>query len=80
MKKLWRWLKAVNAAAKKRAELILAARQCLADMDGHWREVNTSNDDVAVLLLKIGLVHLQAVYQGQMAAQNVIRAAKRHLN
>lgn len=39
-----------------------------------------SNDDLALLLLQIGLAHIEAVYQGQMAAQNVIRGQRAHLN
>jgi hypothetical protein len=80
MKKLIQWLKAVNQNAKTRAELILKARKHLGNMDEPWRAVNTSNDDVAVLLMRIGYAHIEAVYQGQMAAERLITRAQARVN
>jgi hypothetical protein len=80
---LFRWLRRANAAARKRAEIVLAARGILDDMDQTWRpeaDMPRDSDGVALLLMRIGLVHLQAVYQGQMAAQNLLRAGKARLN
>jgi len=80
---LFQWLKRANAAAKKRAEIVLAARGILDDMDQTWRteaDMPRDSDGVALLLMRIGLIHLQAVYQGQMAAQNLLRAGKARLN
>jgi len=78
---LFRWLKRANQAAKKRAEIILAAQGLLADMDPNWRpEAGKVEDDLALILMRLGLIHLQAVYQGQMAAQNLLRAGKARLN
>ena len=81
MLKLLQWLKSVNQNAKLRAELILKAKERLACMDAHWRqEAGRSNDAVAALLMRIGLAHIEAVYQGQMAAQNFIRSRQASLN
>lgn len=79
MNKLIRWLKAVNQNAKLRGQLILAARDRLAGMDPHWT-ANQSNDDVAVLLMRVGLVSIEAVYQGRMAAQVVITREQARVN
>lgn len=81
MKKLVQWLKKVNQAAKMRAELMLKAKERMAFMDAPWRqEAGKSSDDIALLLMKIGLAHIEAVYQGQMETQNFIRSRKAHLN
>ena len=80
MKKVIQWLKAVNKNATLRGKIIQTARERLADMDEFWRNLNTSNDDVAVLLMRIGLANIEASYQAQMGAQNVIRAGKARLN
>jgi hypothetical protein len=78
--KLIQWLKSMNQNANARAKMIMAARDILACMDTHWQEAGKSNDAVATLLIKIGLFNIQAIYQGQLAAQNVIRSRKAHLN
>lgn len=81
MKKLIRWLKAVNQSAKRRAEIILEAKGLLADMDPHWRpKAGKADDDLTVVLMRLGLIHLYAAYQGQMTAQNVIRSRQAPLN
>jgi hypothetical protein len=50
-------------------------------MDEHWRrEGDRSSDAVALLLMRIGLAHVEAVYQGQMMAQHEIRRGQAHLN
>lgn len=70
MKKLWRWLKAAHKNAKARAELILTAKERLGCMSEAWRqEGEQSSDAVALLLMRIGLAHVEAVYQAQMMAQ-----------
>ena len=80
MKKLIRWFKRANRDARARAELILAARETMSNMDEPWRALNTSNDAVALLLMRLGLAHVQAVYFGQLAAQDLIRGRKAQLN
>ena len=80
MKKLIQWFKAAHRNAKTRAKLILAARETMNNMDETWRAAAASNDEVALLLLRLGLAHIQAVYAGQLAAQNQIRGRKARLN
>ena len=80
MKKLIQWFREANQNARARAKLILAARETLDNMDEPWRAVNTSNDAVALLLMRLGLAHIQAEYHGQLAAQNLIRGRKANLN
>lgn len=80
MKKLIQWFREANQNARARAKLILAARETLDNMDEPWRAVNTSNDAVALLLMRLGLAHVQAVYFGQLAAQDLIRGRKAQLN
>jgi hypothetical protein len=80
MKKLWQWLKAANENAKKRAEFVLAAKSLLANMDPNYCPEAGTSDGVALLLMRLGLVHLQAVYLGQMQSQNLIRAKNARLN
>lgn len=81
MKKLILWFRRVQQMARRRAEIILAAKGLIADMDPNWRpEADKVDDDLALILMRLGLIHLQAVYQGQMAAQNVIRGKQAHLN
>jgi len=81
MKKLIRWLKAANENAKARAQLILTAKERMGLMDEHWRrEGDQSSDAVALLLMRIGLAHIEAVYQEQMMAQHEIRRGQAHLN
>ena len=80
MKKIIQWLKSVNQNAKTRVQLILAAKECMSNMDEHWQAANKSNDEVAVLMMRIGLAHIEAVYQGQMMAQHEIRRGQTHLN
>lgn len=81
MKKFIRWLKAANENAKARRKLVLAARELLADMDPNWRpEAGKSGDEVAFLLMSIGWVHLQALYQEKVAAQNILRSSQATLN
>jgi hypothetical protein len=81
MKRLIAWLKAVNQAAKQRAEIILAAKGLLGDMDQMSRVAGEKPDcDIALLLMRIGLVHIQAVYQNQMEMQNIIRSRQAPLN
>jgi nitrate reductase beta subunit len=69
VKKLIQWLKAANQNAKLRAQLILTAQERMACMDEYWRREAVSNDAVALLLMRIGLAHVEAVYQGQMMAR-----------
>lgn len=81
MKKLIRWLKAANENANARAKLILTAKERMGLMDEHWRrEGAKSCDAVALLLMRIGLAHVEAVYQGQMMAQHEIRRGQAYLN
>jgi hypothetical protein len=81
MKRLWQWLKAANENAKARAKVILAAKERMGCMDEVWRgEGEQSSDAVALLLMRIGLAHIEAVYQGQMMAQHEIRRGQAHLN
>ena len=74
MRKLWRWLKAANVEARKRAEIVRAARGILEDLGEKPAE------GVALLLMRLGLAHLHAVYQVQMAVQNRRRAGKAQMN
>jgi hypothetical protein len=70
MKKLWQWLKAANENAQARAKLILTAKERMGCMDEVWRgEEEQSSDAVGLLLMRIGLAHIEAVYQGQMMAR-----------
>jgi hypothetical protein len=80
MKKLIQWFRQVNQDAKARAKLILEARETMSNMDAPWRAANTSNDAVALLLMRLGLAHVKAVYFGQLEAQNLIRGRKARLN
>jgi hypothetical protein len=79
MMKLIRWLQAAHQNAKIRGEIILTARNLLNDVEG-WQPTNISNDAIAVLLMRTGLFHIQAAYQGHLAAQNMIRSKKAPLN
>lgn len=81
VEKLIMWFKRANQMARRRAEIILEAKRLIADMDPKWRpEADKVDDDLALILMRLGLIHLQAAYQGQMAAQNVIRGKQAHLN
>jgi hypothetical protein len=73
MQKLIRWLRRANEMAKRRAEIILAARNLLAGIDPKWRpQTGNSGDDVTLMLMRIGLAHLEALYQGQKVAEAMI--------
>jgi hypothetical protein len=81
MMKLLRWLRRANDMAKRRAEIILAARDRLAGIDPAWRpQTGNSGDDVALMLMRIGLAHLEALYQGQRAAKAMISRSEASRN
>lgn len=81
MKKFIKWLKGTNENAKARAKLVLHAKERMACMDELWRqEADKSCDAVALLLMRIGVAHIEALYQGKMMEQNVIRGKQAYLN
>jgi len=62
VKKFIKWLKGTNENAKARAKLVLHAKERMACMDELWRqEADKSCDAVALLLMRVGVAHIEAL-------------------